>query len=317
MKRDLISISDLRKEEIYSLFKRAIRLKNEIRKKGKTQILKGKIGVLVFEKPSLRTRVTFEVALKELGGDSIYLAPQDIGLGKRESVSDVAKNLSLWVSLIIARTFSHSTVLELARFSTIPVINALSDLEHPCQVLADLLTIYEIKNKKKLDGVRIGWVGDGNNVCNSLIFGSAILGCDLIVGTPKGYEPKKEILDKAEQFAKESGAKIRLTHNPREAVKDREFVYTDVWTSMGQEKEAEERKKVFKEFQVNKNLLSFALPDTRVMHCLPAHRGEEITDEVLDGPNSIVLHQAENRLHIQRAIIAELLKSLNQLEKTA
>ncbi len=308
MKKDLISISDLKKGEIYSLFKKALVLKEKIKKKGRVRILKGEIAVLVFEKPSLRTRVTYEVAMKEMGGDSIYLAPGDIGLGKRESVSDVAKNLSLWVSLIIARTFSHSTVEELSLSASIPVINALSDLEHPCQVLADLLTIYEIKGKKRLNGVKIGWVGDGNNVCNSLILGSAILGCDLIVATPPGYEPKKEILDNALSRAKESRAKIFLTHNPVEAVKDREFIYTDVWTSMGQEKEAEERKKAFSSFQVNKELLSLARPEIKVMHCLPAHRGEEITDEVLDGPNSIVLEQAANRLHIQRAIITKLLK---------
>jgi len=304
-KRDLLSIKDFSEEEIYSLFKRAERLKTEIRKKGKVNLLKGKIGVLVFEKPSLRTRVTFETALKELGGDAIYLAPQDIGLGKRETVADVARNLSLWVSLIIARTFSHSTVEELARFATIPVINALSDLEHPCQVLGDFLTIYEIR--KKLAQTRIGWLGDGNNVCHSLILGSALLGFDLVVGTPKGYEPKEEILTLAKKMANKSGAEIKLTNDPKEAVKEREFIYTDVWASMGQEKEAPVRRKIFWEFQVNRELLSFAPADVKIMHCLPAHRGEEITDEVLDGPNSIVLKQAENRLHIQRAIITFLL----------
>ncbi len=308
MKRDLISVSDLTEKEIYALFKVALNLKREIRIRGRVSLLKGKVGVLVFEKPSLRTRVTFETALKELGGDSIYLAPQDIGLGKRESVSDVAKNLSLWVAIIIARTFLHQTVCELAKFSSIPVINALSDLEHPCQILADFLTIYEIKRERRLNGTKIGWVGDGNNVCHSLILGSAILGCDLTVGTPKGYEPKGEILSKGKELAEKSGAKINLSSSPKEAVKDKEFIYTDVWASMGQESEAPARRKIFWEFQVNKDLLSFALPNTKVMHCLPAHRGEEITDEVLDGPNSIVLHQAENRLHIQRAILTHLLK---------
>ncbi|MEO0102446.1 MAG: ornithine carbamoyltransferase [candidate division WOR-3 bacterium] len=304
-KRDFLSITDLTEKEIYSIFKKAKELRTEIERKGKINYLKGKVGVLVFEKPSLRTRVTFETALKELGGDSIYLAPQDIGLGKRESVADVARNLSLWVSLIIARTFSHITSEELAKFATIPVINALSDLEHPCQVLGDFLTIYEIK--KKLNRVKIGWLGDGNNVCHSLILGSALLGCDLIIGTPRGYEPKKEIITKAKVLARKSKAEIRLTNNPKEAVSNREFIYTDVWASMGQEKEAPIRRKIFWEFQVNKDLLSFAPADVKIMHCLPAHRGEEITDEVLDGPNAIVLRQAENRLHIQRALIAYLL----------
>ncbi len=304
-KRDFLSITDLTEKKIYSIFKKAKELRTEIERKGKINYLKGKVGVLVFEKPSLRTRVTFETALKELGGDSIYLAPQDIGLGKRESVADVARNLSLWVSLIIARTFSHITSEELAKFATIPVINALSDLEHPCQVLGDFLTIYEIK--KKLNRVKIGWLGDGNNVCHSLILGSALLGCDLIIGTPRGYEPKKEIITKAKVLARKSKAEIRLTNNPKEAVSNREFIYTDVWASMGQEKEAPIRRKIFWEFQVNKDLLSFAPADVKIMHCLPAHRGEEITDEVLDGPNAIVLRQAENRLHIQRALIAYLL----------
>lgn len=306
-KRDFLSIIDLTEKEIYSIFKKAKELRAEIEKKGRISFLKGKVGVLVFEKPSLRTRVTFETALKELGGDSIYLAPQDIGLGKRESVADVARNLSLWVSLIIARTFFHTTSEELAKFATIPVINALSDLEHPCQVLGDFLTIYEIK--KRIFNVKIGWLGDGNNVCHSLILGSALLGCDLIIGTPRGYEPKKEIIAKAKALARKSKVEIRLTNNPKEAVNGREFIYTDVWASMGQEKEAPIRRKIFWEFQVNKDLLSFAPADVKIMHCLPAHRGEEITDEVLDGPNSIVLKQAENRLHIQRAIIVHLLGS--------
>lgn len=296
MKKDLLSIADLSKEEIYNFF---------LRSKEFLPILKGKILALVFEKPSLRTRVTFEVAIHQLGGSPIYLGPTEIGLGKREAVKDVARNLSLWVSGIIARVFSHSVLQELAQESSVPVINALSDLEHPCQVLSDFLTIYEIS--KNLAGIKIAWIGDGNNVCHSLILGAGILGAHLKVATPKGYEPKPEIVQKALEFTKESGAKIEITNDPKYCVRDAEFIYTDVWISMGEEMLAPIKRLAFSDFQVNERLLRNAPEGYKIMHCLPAHRGEEITDEILDGPNSIVLKQAENRLQIERAILAAIL----------
>ena len=230
MKKDLCSISDLTRDEILQLFNRSLTLKEELKTSSQLSALKGKVVALVFEKPSLRTRVTFETASYSLGGNVIYLSPSDIGLGKRESVKDVANNLSLWVSAIVARTFAHSTVLDLARYAKVPVINALSDLEHPCQVLADFLTIFEIRGK--IEKTNIAWVGDGNNVCNSILLGSAILGANISVATPKGYEPKRDIVNKTLELAKKTKAEIKLTNNPIKAVKDREFIYTDTWISM-------------------------------------------------------------------------------------
>ena len=305
MKKDLCSISDLTRDEIYQLFARSRALKEELKTSAQLSTLKGKVVALVFEKPSLRTRVTFEVAAYSLGGNATYLSPSDIGLGKRESVKDVANNLSLWVSAVVARTFAHSTVLDLAQYAKIPVINALSDLEHPCQVLADFLTIFE--QRDKIEKTQIAWVGDGNNVCHSLLLGSAILGANLRVATPKGYEPKREIVNHALELAKATKSEITLSNDPVAAVKNSEYIYTDTWVSMGEESQAQMKKHAFAEFQVNDKLLKNAASDYKVMHCLPAHRGEEITDEVLDGSHSIILTQAENRLHIQRAIIAELL----------
>lgn len=305
MKKDLVSLFDLSKETIQKLIFKAIDLRDELKFEPVLPYLEGKILALVFEKPSLRTRVTFEVAIRQLGGSAIYLGPTDIGLGKRESVADVAKNLSRWVNVISARTFSHNTVIELAKFSTVPVINALSDLEHPCQVLADFLTIYD--KVGRLHNVKIAWIGDGNNVCHSLMIASALLGAHLKIATPKEYGPKPEILTRTLEMAKTSGGKIELVNEPELAVSDSEFIYTDTWISMGQESEAEKRRIIFKKFQVNAQLLSHAPSSYWVMHCLPAHRGEEITDDVIDGPHSIVLDQAENRLHIQRAILLYLL----------
>ncbi|MEO0091142.1 MAG: ornithine carbamoyltransferase [candidate division WOR-3 bacterium] len=305
MKKDLVSLFDLSKEIIQKLIFKAIDLRDELKFEPVLPYLEGKILALVFEKPSLRTRVTFEVAIRQLGGSAIYLGPTDIGLGKRESVADVAKNLSRWVNVISARTFSHNTVIELAKFSTVPVINALSDLEHPCQVLADFLTIYD--KVGRLNNVKIAWVGDGNNVCHSLMIASALLGAHLKIATPKEYGPRPEILTRTLELAKASGGKIELVNEPESAVSESEFIYTDTWISMGQESEAEKRRIIFKKFQVNAQLLSHAPRGYWVMHCLPAHRGEEITDDVIDGPHSIVLDQAENRLHIQRAILLYLL----------
>ncbi|MCX7784648.1 MAG: ornithine carbamoyltransferase [candidate division WOR-3 bacterium] len=305
MKKDLISILDLSKDTIQKLIFKAIDLRDELKFEPTLPYLEGKILALVFEKPSLRTRVTFEVAIRQLGGSAIYLGPTDIGLGKRESVADVARNLSRWVNVISARTFSHNTVVELGKFSTVPVINALSDLEHPCQVLADFLTIYD--KIGKLQDIKIAWVGDGNNVCHSLMLASALLGVHLKIATPKEYGPNPSILTKTLELAKTSGSKIELFNEPESAVAESEFIYTDTWVSMGQESESEKRQRIFKKFQVNRQLLSYAPDVYWVMHCLPAHRGEEITDDVIDGPHSIVLDQAENRLHIQRAILLYLL----------
>ena len=305
MNKDLVSIADLTREEIYRLFDRAHQLKSKIRQQGRILLLNGKVMALVFEKPSLRTRVTFEAGILQMGGAGIYLAPGDIGLGKRETVPDVAANLSRWVDIIVARTFAHETVLCLAENARIPVINALCNLEHPCQALADFLTILD--RRKTIEGTVLAWVGDGNNVCHSLMLGAGLLGVHLRVATPLGYEPKPDYVELARTLAGRSGARIELGTDPKQAVNDAEFVYTDVWTSMGDEAQAAERRRVFAPYQVNAKLLRVAHKNHKVMHCLPAHRGDEITAEVLDGPHSIVLDQAENRLHIQRAIVAELI----------
>ncbi len=308
MKKDLVSISDLTGAEIKELFKTA----HEIKLK-QMDIAKGKTMVLVFEKPSLRTRVTFSVAFFQLGGQVLYLAPTDIGLGKRESVPDVAANLSRWVNAISARTFAHKTVEELAEYATVPVVNALSDAEHPCQALADFLTVLDHKGKAGNEdafdwtSIKLAYIGDGNNVAHSLMLTAAKLGASVAIGCPKGYEPGKDFIEKTREDAKKTGAEVLITNDPKEAAADADVLYTDVWASMGQEAEAQERKKTFAPFQVNAELVSHAKADALVEHCLPAHRGEEITDEVLDGPHSVVLDEAENRLHIQKAILYKLL----------
>ncbi|RKZ26310.1 ornithine carbamoyltransferase, partial [bacterium] len=236
---------------------------------------------------------------------AVYLAPQDIKLGVRESVPDVARNLSRWVDGIMARVFSHDTVVGLAENASVPVINGLCDLEHPCQILADFMTIYE--HKKRFEGLTLAWVGDGNNVCHSLLLASGLMGVNMRVATPEGYEPKEEIVKVAKEYAERSGAEIEILHSPQDAVKDADIIYTDVWASMGQESEAEKRKRIFMNYQVNPELVKLAKPDYIFMHCLPAHRGEEVTDEVLDGPNSVVLDEAENRLHAQKALLVKLM----------
>jgi ornithine carbamoyltransferase len=296
MKRHFISVYDLNQDEVYSIFDMAKKLKESQKKGIEHKVLKDKTLAMVFEKPSLRTRVTFETGMTQLGGHAIYLAPADIQLGKRESVGDAARNLSRWVDFIMARVFAHTTVEELSKCASIPVINALSDVEHPCQIMADLFTI--IEHKGSLDNLTIAYIGDGNNVCNSFIAASSILGFKLHIATPKGYEPAQEYTTQ--------GKSVILTTNPKEAVAGADVVYTDVWTSMGQEQEVAERKRKFADYQVNSQLLVHAKQDHLVMHCLPAHRGEEITDEVIDGPNSVVLDEAENRLHVQKAILVWL-----------
>lgn len=302
--KDFISIHDLSVDELYYIFELAKEMKSNPKKFSKS--LEGKILALIFEKPSLRTRVSFEVGIRQLGGDAIYLAPSDIQMGKRESVYDVGKTLERMVDGIMIRTFGHEIVLELAQAVKIPVINGLTDLLHPCQAMADYFTILE--KKGDLKNLKVVFVGDGNNVCHSLMFGAAKLGVNFWAATPKGYEPKKEIYELALEDAKETGAKITVVNDPKEAVKDADVVYTDVWASMGQESEAEIRKKIFQPYQVNKELFSLAKSDALFMHCLPAHRGEEVTNDVIDSPNSVVFDEAENRLHVQKAIMYELMK---------
>ena len=295
MKKDLISIKDLTSAEIIELFDKAAQLKLD--RKTHEDLLKNKTLGLIFEKPSNRTRVSFEVGMFELGGHTIYLGSDEIELGKRESVKDAAKVLSRYLDGIVVRTFSHDRLIEMALHSSIPVINGLTDLLHPCQALSDLFTI---KEKKGLKGVTLAFIGDGNNVLNSLLYGCSKIGLKVNVACPKGYEPNSEIL-------KEVSGAVTLFNSAKEAAKGVDIIYTDVWTSMGQQKEYEKRIKVFKDFQLNSKILAMAKDDAMVMHCLPAHRGEEITDEVLDSPQSIVIDQAENRLHVQKAILVKLL----------
>lgn len=301
--RDVLSIDDLAPEELWGLLRHARDLKR--RPPDGERPLRGQVLAMIFEKPSLRTRVTFEVAMWQLGGTAIYLAPQDVQLGTRESVPDAARNLERWVHAIMARTFAHETVEQLAAAARIPVINGLSDREHPCQALADLLTVYE-----RFEGFRdvtLAWVGDGNNVCHSLLLGAAKVGLNVRVATPRGYAPDPAIVRRAAALAASSGSRVDLTEDPHEAVRGAHVVYTDVWASMGQEHEAHERSQIFRPYQVNAALLGQARPGAAVMHCLPAHRGEEITDEVMDGPQAVVLEQAENRLHAQKALLAMIL----------
>ncbi|MDD5167159.1 MAG: ornithine carbamoyltransferase [Candidatus Omnitrophica bacterium] len=303
MKKDLISIRDLTTDEIESIFKLTDELKKDPSEFDKHLAFKS--IALIFQKPSNRTRVSFEVGMYQLGGNSIYLSPEEINLGVRESIQDVAKTLSRYVDGLVLRTFEHKNVLELARFATVPVINGLSDFSHPCQALADVYTVREkLKNIKK---ATLAYVGDGNNVCNSLLYLCPKAGLNIHIGTPKGYEPCNVVLKEAKAMAHTTGASVKLFNNPAEAVKAADVIYTDVWASMGQEKEAEKRKKIFKAFQVNKKLVKSAGKGVLIMHCLPAHRGVEITDEVIDGPGSIVFDQAENRMHVQKAILIKLL----------
>lgn len=268
--------------------------------------LKGKVVGLFFEKPSLRTKTSFYVGALKLGADAVYFSPQEIRLGQRESIADGARTISRYVDCAVIRTFSHDTILDFVRASTIPVVNALSDLLHPTQVLADVFTLYEVK--KDLTKVKCAYIGDGNNVCHSLIYVFSILGGHLHVATPKGYAPQEEILNEARYFSKVSGASIVVSHNPQEAAHIADVLYTDAWTSMGKEEEKEKRRKAFKNFQLNSSLVRLAKKNCVIMHCLPAHRGEEITDEVLESKNSIVFLQAENRLHTAKAILLSLLE---------
>jgi len=302
---NFISLAELSAEGIYEILDLAAELKEEWRRGGNRPLLAGKTLGMIFQKPSLRTRVSFEVGMRHLGGEALYLSPQEIKLGERESVADVARVLSRYVDGIMARVFAHSDVEELATQASVPVINGLSDFGHPCQALSDLFTIRE--ERGALGGLRLAYVGDGNNVAHSLLFGASLVGMEIWVATPPGYEPQEEVVAKAKGFAQRMGSQVVLTHDPQEAVRGADMIYTDAWASMGQEEGREERLKVFPPYQVNAQLVAKARKSPLVMHCLPAHRGEEITDEVIDGPYSIVYTQAENRLHLQKAVLLLLM----------
>lgn len=300
-----ISITDFSADELWTFLHKAKELKTEFEQGGNQPILKGKVLGMVFQKPSLRTRVSFEVGMLHLGGHALYLSPQEIGLGGRESVPDVARVLSGYVDGIMARVFAHAHILQLAEYSRAPVINGLSDYDHPCQALADVFTIWE--QFGRVEGLRLAYVGDGNNVATSLITIMAKLGGHFSIATPPGYELPAKVLAVARDLAEETHAEIMVTSDPVEAVTGADIIYTDVWTSMGQEQETAERLKLFPPYQVNAQLVAQAKPGAKVMHCLPAHRGEEITDEVADSPQSLLFPQAENRLHAQKGILALLL----------
>jgi ornithine carbamoyltransferase len=302
--KDLLSIADLNREDIPLLISRAIELKEE----GWRHSLSEKVLAMVFEKPSLRTRVSFEMAMRQMGGSAIYLSPAEVGLGKREPVPDVARVLSRYVDAIAARTFSHETLETLARYADVPVINVLSDLEHPCQALADLLTIHE--KKGELEGLTLAYVGDGNNVANSLLLASALAGIHFRIASPAGYQIRDDLLTLARNYALESGTEILCTEDPRQAVNEADVVYTDAWTSMGQEDESEERRRAFAGYQIDYELLAQAAEGAILMHPLPAHHGEEVARGVLDIPQSVVFDQAENRMHLQKALLAEMLGGL-------
>jgi len=303
--KHLICLADLSADEIWHILHTARDLKAEWQAGGNKPILAGKALAMIFEKPSLRTRVSFEMAMVHLGGHALYLSPQEIGLGKRESIPDVARVLSGMVQGIEARVFAHRTIELLAEYATVPVINGLSDFNHPCQALGDVLTLWEKRGEVK--GQKLVFVGDGNNVANSLLFIGAKLGIHVTVASPAGYEPHPAVVRLAREVAKASGANIQVSNDPFKAVQGADVVYTDVWASMGQEAEAEVRKQVFAPFQVNRALMAHARPDALFMHCLPAHRGEEVTDEVADSPNSVIFEEAENRLHAQKAVLALLM----------
>jgi ornithine carbamoyltransferase len=305
MKKDLLSLADLSSDELWHLLNVAQELKEEWQAGGNQPILTGKTLGMIFQKPSLRTRVSFEMAMRHLGGQAMYLSPDEIQLGKRESVPDVARVLSRYVDCIMARVFAHKDLQTLAAYARVPVINGLSDYSHPCQGMADLLTILE--KKGVLRGLKLAWVGDGNNVLTSLLFGASKVGMDVSVATPRGYEPRAEVAEAAFHIARESGNEIEIGYDPQAAVQGADVIYTDTWTSMGQEAETAQRRKVFPPYQVNAALLAQADEEAIVMHCLPAHRGEEITDEVADGPHSAIFDQAENRMHAQKAVLAVLL----------
>lgn len=306
--KDFISMLDADRFFIENILSLSAFLKEKVKKGEFYRPLNGFSAALIFEKPSTRTRVSFEVGVYQLGGHGVYMDTKGSQLGRGEPIKDTARVLSRYVDLIVIRTFSQKRVEELALYSDVPVINALTDEEHPCQVLADLFTIWEYKGS--LEGLKVAYVGDGNNMCNSWLIGAAYMGMKFYAATPKGYEPLPFYVEKAKEIARETGAKIVLTNDPVEAVKDADVVYTDVWASMGQEKEALKRRELFADYQVNPQLVKHAKPDYLFMHCLPAHRGEEVVEEVIEGDNSVVWEQAENRLHTQKALILKLVRKV-------
>jgi len=303
--KHFLAIADLSPAEFNHILSVARKLKTEWRKGGNKPILKGKTLGMVFQKPSLRTRVSFDMAMLHLGGQALYLSPNEIGLGQRESVADVARVLARYVDGIMARVFAHTHVTELAEYSRVPVINGLSDSEHPCQAMTDVLTI--IEHCSKLKGLKIAFLGDGNNVARSLMLACALGGAHFVGASPPGYALDDASVGQARARAKKSGGTVELLVDPKAAARDTDVLYTDTWASMGQEAQAAARAKVFPPYQINAALLAFAKPKAIVMHCLPAHRGAEITDGVMDGPQAVVFDQAENRLHVQKAIVAILL----------
>lgn len=306
MKRDFVDLGDLDAALLEHLLRLAVELKAALRAGRAQPLLAGRSLAMVFQKPSLRTRVSFEMGMYQLGGHALYLSPDEIRLGERESIPDVARVLSRYVDCIMARVFAHADVVQLAEWATVPVINGLSDYSHPCQAMADLLTIQE--KLGALRGVRLTYLGDGNNVLHSLLIGGAMLGMHMTSATPPGYGPGPEVVAQAQRLAERSGGSVRLTDDPIEAVRQADVLYTDTWTSMGQEQEASRRGQVFPPYQINEQLLAHGNHIAGVMHCLPAHRGQEITDAVADGPLSWLFDQAENRLHAQKAILVHLLE---------
>jgi ornithine carbamoyltransferase len=300
--KSLDSLFRLSKEEIEQILTTSELLKSQHLRGEEHPLLKGKTLAMIFEKPSTRTRVSFEVGMWQLGGYALYLSAGDLQLGRGEAIADTARVLSRYVDGIMARVFAHQTILDLMEYSRVPVINGLSDLTHPCQGLADLFTIYE--KKGRFSGLKLAYVGDGNNVAHSLLYGCSKVGADITLACPKGYEPNAKVVSKAKEEGKRSGCVVKVTKDPKEAVRGADIIYADVWASMGKEKERGKRLKVFKPFQVNAKLVKGAKDDYIFMHCLPAHRGEEVTDEVADSENSVIFDQAENRLHTQKALLA-------------
>ena len=305
MKKDFLAISELNKKEFLELLDLALKLKKDLESGGNEPILEKQVLALVFNKPSLRTRISFEMGMRQLGGDALFISPNEIGLGKRESIADVARVLAGYVDGIMARVFDHQHVVELAKWSSVPVINGLSDYNHPCQAFTDLFTIFE--HFGEVEGKNVSYVGDGNNVAISLLNACAILGVNYKIASPEDYQIDIESWDFAKDLAAKSGSVLEMLRDPEEAVSDADVIYTDTWTSMGQEEETKKREKVFPPYQVNKKLLEHAKKTAIVMHCLPAHRGQEITDEVADGPQSVLFRQAHNRMHAQKAILARLM----------
>lgn len=304
MKKDFIAVADYSPEEIQSILDLAVELKKELKAGGNRPLLKGKVLGMIFQKPSLRTRVSFDMAMRHLGGDALYLSPNEIGLGQRESIPDVARVLAGYVDAIMARVFDHEHVLGLAKWADVPVINGLSDYNHPCQAMADALTIQE--KFGTLKGLNVAFIGDGNNVAVSLMHICAKLGANFTIASPEDYDLNPMAVALGEEIAASSGSKITQLRSPHEAVKGAHVIYTDTWTSMGQEAEAKKREQVFPPYQVNAQLVAEAEPDAIVMHCLPAHRGQEITDDVADGPQSVIFQQAHNRMHAQKAIVVRM-----------